>query len=90
MAKIKVVRINPIATVEESASLFKLLGVDFSQMPATQEIWIDTKYIAQIDSVLPDELSNGAFNVYVSYCKQPLAISVNDYNRLLNAWKEDK
>ena len=90
MAKIKVVRINSLATIEESASLFKLIGVDVSQMPAKQEIWIDTKYIAQIDSILPDELSGGAFNVYVSYNERPLAISINDYDRLLNAWKEDK
>lgn len=90
MAKIKVVRINSLATIEESASLFKLIGVDVSQMPAKQEIWIDTKYITQIDSILPDELSGGAFNVYVSYNERPLAISINDYDRLLNAWKEDK
>lgn len=90
MAKIKVVRINTLATTEESASLFKLIGVDVSQMPAKQEIWIDTKYIAQIDSILPDELSGGAFNVYVSYNERPLAISINDYDKLLNAWKEDK
>lgn len=90
MAKIKVVRINSLATIEESASLFKLIGVDVSQMPAKQEIWIDTKYIAQIDSILPDELSGGAFNVYVSYNERPLAISINDYDKLLNAWKEDK
>lgn len=90
MAKIKVVKINSLATIEESASLFKLIGVDVSQMPAKQEIWIDTKYIAQIDSILPDELSGGAFNVYVSYNERPLAISINDYDRLLNAWKEDK
>lgn len=90
MAKIKVVRINSLATIEESASLFKLIGVDVSQMPAKQEIWIDTKYITQIDSILPDELSGGAFNVYVSYNERPLAISINDYDRLLNAWKENK
>lgn len=90
MAKIKVVRINSLAIIEESASLFKLIGVDVSQMPAKQEIWIDTKYITQIDSILPDELSGGAFNVYVSYNERPLAISINDYDRLLNAWKEDK
>ncbi len=90
MAKIKVIKINSLATIEQSASLFKLIGVDVSQMPAKQEIWIDTKYITQIDSVLPDELSGGAFNVFVSYNEQPLTISVNDYDKLLNAWKEDK
>lgn len=90
MAKIKVVKINSLAAIEKSASLFKLIGVDISQMPAKQEIWIDTKYIAQIDSILPDELSGGAFNVHVSYNEQPLTISVNDYDKLLNAWKEDK
>lgn len=90
MAKIKVVKINSLAAIEKSAPLFKLMGVDISNLPAEQEIWIDTKYITRIDSVLPHELSGGAFNVYVSYNEQPLTISVNDYDRLLNAWKEDE
>ena len=90
MAKIKVVKVNSLEAIEKSAPIFKLMGVDISHMPTEQEIWIDTSYIAQVDSVLPDELSGGAFNVYVSYREQPLAISINDYDRLLNAWKEDK
>ena len=90
MAKIKVVKINSLVLIEKSVPLFKLMGVDISKMPAEQEIWIDTKYITRIDSILPKELSGGAFNVYVSYNEQPLTISVNDYDRLLNAWKEDK
>lgn len=90
MAKIKVVKVNTLDLIEKSAPLFKLMGVDISRMPPEQEIWIDTKYIAQIDSVLPNELSGGAFSVYVLYNELPLTISINDYDKLLNAWKEDK
>lgn len=90
MAKIKVTKVNPAGAIENCATLLKMIGVDTSEVPAEHDIWIDTKFITQIDTILPDALSGGAFYVHVSYSADAIPISIKDFDRLLETWKEDE
>lgn len=89
--KIAVIRVN--YTEDTSGGLFgfgKLCGVDMSKLPPEQEIWIDTKHITRIDSILPDEINSGAFNVKMDDSENPIAVKASCYEYLLNTWKGEE
>ena len=66
---IKVIKKNFTQKLKEAMddSMFgifaKSFGADIANLPEEQEIYLDTQYIVEIDSPLPENLGAGAFTV---------------------------
>ena len=86
--KIKVVQ--KIKFQGSGADLFlELAGLTREDIPDEHEIWIDTKHITQIDTILPEKLSAGAFHVRMDDRTEALRVRNDYYDKLLKAWLDD-
>lgn len=95
---IKVIKKNFTQKLKEAmdSSMFgifaKSLGADIVNLPEEQEIYLDTQYIVEIDSPLPEEFSCGAFTVRLAIAgdKNPCVYVKNEYfDELVKAKQAD-
>ena len=95
---IKVIRKNFTQKLKEAMddSMFgifaKSFGADISNLPEEQEIYLDTQYIVEIDSPLPEEFSCGAFTVRLAIAddKNPCVCIKNEcFEELVKAKQAD-
>lgn len=93
MAKVKVIKMNFTSKLKEAASkepflelILQTAGADLAKLPDEQEIWINTEYIAEIESEIPNELGSGAFTVTMADGKN-YYIKNTCYDDLLRAWR---
>ena len=84
---IKVIKKNFTQKLKEAMddSMFgifaKSLGADITNLPEEQEIYLDTQYIVEIDSPLPEEFGDGAFTVKLAIAgdKNPCVYVKNEF-----------
>ena len=59
----------------------KSFGADIDNLPEEQEIYLDTQYIVEIDSPLPEEFGDGAFTVKLAIAgdKNPCVYVKNEF-----------
>ena len=84
---IKVIKKNFTQKLKEAMddSMFgifaKSFGADIANLPEEQEIYLDTQYIVEIDSPLPEEFSDGAFTVKLAIAddKNPCVYVKNEF-----------
>ena len=72
--------------------LAKSLGADIANLPEEQEIYLDTQYIVEIDSPLPEEFGDGAFTVKLAIAgdKNPCVYIKNEcFEELIKAKQAD-
>lgn len=70
----------------------KSFGADITNLPEEQEIYLDTKYIVEIDSPLPEEFGGGAFTVKLAIAndKNPCVYVKNEcFEELVKAKQAD-
>ena len=70
----------------------KSFGADITNLPDEQEIYLDTKYIVEIDSPLPEEFGGGAFTVKLAIAgdKNPCVYVKNEcFEELVKAKQAD-
>ena len=91
---IKVIKKNFTQKLKEALddSMFgifaKSFGADIDNLPEEQEIYLDTQYIVEIDSPLPEEFSSGAFAVKLAIAgdKNPCVYVKNEcFDELVKA-----
>ena len=84
---IKVIKKNFTQKLKEAMddSMFgifaKSFGADIANLPEEQEIYLDTQYIVEIDSPLPEEFGGGAFTVKLAIAgdKNPCVYVKNEF-----------
>lgn len=84
---IKVIKKNFTQKLKEAMddSMFgifaKSFGADIANLPEEQEIYLDTQYIVEIDSPLPEEFGGGAFAVKLAIAgdKKPCVYVKNEF-----------
>ena len=84
---IKVIKKNFTQKLKEAMddSMFgifaKSFGADIDNLPEEQEIYLDTQYIVEIDSPLPENLGAGAFTVKLAIAgdKNPCVYVKNEF-----------
>ena len=84
---IKVIKKNFTQKLKEAMddSMFgifaKSFGADIANLPEEQEIYLDTQYIVEIDSSLPEEFGGGAFAVKLAIAgdKNPCVYVKNEF-----------
>ena len=84
---IKVIKKNFTQKLKEAMddSMFgifaKSFGADIANLPEEQEIYLDTQYIVEIDSPLPEEFGDGAFTVKLAIAgdKNPCVYVKNEF-----------
>ena len=95
---IKVIKKNFSQKLKEAmdSSMFgifaKSLGADIVNLPEEQEIYLDTQYIVEIDSPLPEEFGDGAFTVKLAIAgdKNPCVYVKNEcFDELVKAKQAD-
>ena len=95
---IKVIKKNFAQKLKEAMddSMFgifaKSFGADIANLPEEQEIYLDTQYIVEIDSPLPEEFGAGAFTVKLAIAgdKNPCVYVKNEYfDELVKAKQAD-
>ena len=95
---IKVIKKNFTQKLKEAMddSMFgifaKSFGADITNLPEEQEIYLDTKYIVEIDSPLPEEFGSGAFTVKLAIAndKNPCIYVKNEcFEELVKAKQAD-
>ena len=95
---IKVIKKNFTQKLKEAMddSMFgifaKSFGADIDNLPEEQEIYLDTQYIVEIDSPLPENLGSGAFTVKLAIAgdKNPCVYIKNEcFEELVKAKQTD-
>ena len=95
---IKVIKKNFSQKLKEAmdSSMFgifaKSFGADIDNLPEEQEIYLDTQYIVEIDSPLPENLGAGAFTVKLAIAgdKNPCVYIKNEcFEELVKAKQTD-
>ena len=95
---IKVIKKNFTQKLKEAMddSMFgifaKSFGADIANLPEEQEIYLDTQYIVEIDSPLPEEFGGGAFAVKLAIAsdKNPCVYIKNEcFEELVKAKQAD-
>ena len=95
---IKVIKKNFTQKLKEAMddSMFgifaKSFGADIDNLPEEQEIYLDTQYIVEIDSPLPENLGAGAFTVKLAIAgdKNPCVYIKNEcFEELVKAKQTD-
>ena len=95
---IKVIKKNFTQKLKEAMddSMFgifaKSFGADIANLPEEQEIYLDTQYIVEIDSPLPENLGAGAFTVKLAIAgdKNPCVYIKNEcFEELVKAKQTD-
>ena len=84
---VKVIKKNFTQKLKEAMddSMFgifaKSFGADIANLPEEQEIYLDTQYIVEIDSPLPENLGAGAFTVKLAIAgdKNPCVYVKNEF-----------
>ena len=84
---VKVIKKNFTQKLKEAMddSMFgifaKSFGADIANLPEEQEIYLDTQYIVEIDSPLPEEFGGGAFTVKLAIAgdKNPCVYVKNEF-----------
>ena len=84
---IKVIKKNFTQKLKEAMddSMFgifaKSFGANIANLPEEQEIYLDTQYIVEIDSPLPEEFGGGAFAVKLAIAgdKNPCVYVKNEF-----------
>ena len=95
---IKVIKKNFTQKLKEAMddSMFgifaKSFGADIANLPEEQEIYLDTQYIVEIDSPLPEDFGGGAFAVKLAITgdKNPCVYVKNEcFDELVKAKQAD-
>ena len=95
---IKVIKKNFTQKLKEALddSMFgifaKSFDADIANLPEEQEIYLDTQYIVEIDSPLPEEFGAGAFTVKLAIAgdKNPCVYVKNEcFDELVKTKKAD-
>ena len=95
---IKVIRKNFTQKLKEAMDgsmigiFAKSFGADIDNLPEEQEIYLDTQYIVEIDSPLPEEFGDGAFTVKLAIAgdKNPCVYVKNEFfEELIKAKQAD-
>ena len=95
---VKVIKKNFTQKLKEAMadSMFgifaKSFGADITNLPEEQEIYLDTQYIVEIDSPLPEEFGGGAFTVKLAIAndKNPCVYVKNEcFEELVKAKQAD-
>ena len=95
---VKVIKKNFAQKLKEAMndSMFgifaKSFSADFANLPEEQEIYLDTQYIVEIDSPLPEEFGGGAFTVKLAIAgdKNPCVYVKNEcFEELVKAKQAD-
>ena len=95
---IKVIKKNFTQKLKEAMddSMFgifaKSFSADIANLPEEQEIYLDTQYIVEIDSPLPENLGAGAFTVKLAIAgdKNPCVYIKNEcFEELVKAKQTD-
>ena len=95
---IKVIKKNFTQKLKEAMddSMFgifaKSFGANIDDLPEEQEIYLDTQYIVEIDSPLPENLGAGAFTVKLAIAgdKNPCVYIKNEcFEELVKAKQTD-
>ena len=95
---VKVIKKNFTQKLKEAMddSMFgifaKSFGANITNLPEEQEIYLDTQYIVEIDSPLPEEFGGGAFTVKLAIAgdKNPCVYVKNEcFEKLVKAKQAD-